>query len=150
MLFHCPSVSAHFKDDFFLKKCSDVLLLLWLWLLLLLNVSYTVLSYIIPLWLWWRHRCGLLLLGCLSCISHENRQIKHSHNEGEACRSSTPVLMHWCLDAAVTATRGDISWWYRHTIYLKDKSVDSICFVLIWLIAVSNRESLMRLTIARG
>lgn len=30
---------------------------------------YAVLSHIIPLWLWWQHWCGLLLLGSLSSCS---------------------------------------------------------------------------------
>lgn len=33
---------------------------------------YAVLSHIIPLWVRWRHWCGLLLLGSLPCISHED------------------------------------------------------------------------------
>lgn len=33
---------------------------------------YAALSHIIPLWVWWWHWCGLLLLGSLPCISHED------------------------------------------------------------------------------
>lgn len=33
---------------------------------------YAALSHIIPLWVWWWHWCGLLLLGSLPCISHKD------------------------------------------------------------------------------